>query len=166
MSDILKRWLIIGGLLMITLWLVLTVPEVSTIDTVRVTKQLRTDKEVEKTENELTLQPRFVAEGITFDVFGTQNKRVSNQIKPLVKVRQNPKMVIQQAPRMPFKYIGQLAENGTTKIFLMKGDALYIVKEGDNIELDYKLEKVEEEQLSILYMPLDITQTINIGRTH
>ena len=66
-------------------------------------------------------------------------------------------------PAIPFVYMGKLEEGERTVYFLVKGEKLYMVKAGDDIDEAYTLEGVAEQQLRLLYKPLRIAQTLTVG---
>ncbi|NQZ53775.1 MAG: hypothetical protein HRT93_05920 [Piscirickettsiaceae bacterium] len=174
-NETIKRWVILASLLLLTLWLVWNTPQ-SDSDTVIVkptliaekisvaqAKSLRDDI---KNDNVLALLQRQSFKGKSVDLFDTpvnkqqQIKKMSN-IKPVVKpVAKRP-----TAPPLPFKYIGKLIENDVIKVFLLQGEALHIVSEGDIVDKHYQLKDIDGEQLRWLYLPLNITQNMNIGKT-
>lgn len=71
------------------------------------------------------------------------------------------------APPLPFQFFGKTevaGEPGTVLIHLIKENSVYSVRPGENIDENYKLEKVEEDVLQIDYLPLDMKQTLFIGK--
>lgn len=69
------------------------------------------------------------------------------------------------APPMPFSFLGQYVEGGTRIIFLVKGDRIYTVSEGEVIDNTYRVERLAGGQLELTYLPLDIKQTISAGES-
>lgn len=68
------------------------------------------------------------------------------------------------APPLPFNYMGKINETPTrTVYFLIKGDTVYSVSEGDVIDGTYKVEGAAGDQLDLIYLPLNIKQSLNIG---
>ena len=68
------------------------------------------------------------------------------------------------APPVPFTYLGIYQDAGKPMFFLVKGDQVYHVKEGDVIEGTYRVEGVEGTTLKLIYIPLNIRQTLNVGQ--
>ncbi len=68
------------------------------------------------------------------------------------------------APAVPFTYLGTYQDAGKPTYFLVKGDQVYHVKEGDVIEGVYRVEGVEGTSLKLMYLPLNIRQTLNVGQ--
>ena len=172
MNNALKRWLIIGLFLLASLWLAWTAPEIDdsdlgVVNSVRTAKPIYKSGKIETVENQFLLIPRVVATKKPVDIFATQTKaiKVVKTRPTLVKVKSKPiKPRKPTAPRLPFKYIGKLIEKNKTKIFLMQGQALHIVVEGDKIDSNYQLKQVDESEISIIYLPLKLTQTMDIGK--
>jgi len=169
-NETLKRWLVLGGLLLLTIWLVLNAPvsendsEVVAVNPSRSSKLAAMVSPKVMPENigdELALKHRIKNDEKIVDIFGTQQKVIIVNTQPVIKVKPQIKLT---APRLPFKYIGKLVENNVTKLFLMEGEALHIVSEGDRVGSNYQLNKVEDKQISLLYLPLKITQTMSIGK--
>ena len=69
------------------------------------------------------------------------------------------------APPLPFSYMGKVAEEGQARsiFFLVKGDRLYAVAEGDVIDNIYRVEGISAGQLGLRYLPLDIRQSIPVA---
>jgi hypothetical protein len=68
-----------------------------------------------------------------------------------------------QAPPLPFSYMGKLAEGNTTTVFLTTGDRNLVVRPGDVIDNNYRLEEVTDTTVVLTYLPLTVKQTIPIG---
>ncbi len=68
------------------------------------------------------------------------------------------------APPMPYAYMGSyIGKDGRMIIFLTKGDQVYSVSPGDVLEGKYRVEGIASGQLVLIYLPLNIQQTISIG---
>ncbi len=65
-----------------------------------------------------------------------------------------------EAPPLPFAYLGKLVDEATTTVFLAKQDRNYIVRAGDTIEGTYRVEKVGDDALVLVYLPLKARQTL------
>lgn len=68
-------------------------------------------------------------------------------------------------PPPPFVYIGKMIENGQAKVFLQEGETLYGVKRGDKLGSAYQVLAITNDQIRLLYRPMNLTQTVNIGNT-
>ncbi len=67
------------------------------------------------------------------------------------------------APPLPFVYMGRLAEEQNTTVFLVMGDRNLVVKPGDVIDNTYKIEEVGESAMTLTYLPMNQRQTLPIG---
>lgn len=76
-----------------------------------------------------------------------------------------PAPVVATAPPLPFSFVG-MVENGMGKpqAFLAKGDTLLVVSAGDLLENDtYRVDSFTANQVVITYLPLTMTQTIDVS---
>jgi len=168
-NEILKRWLVLGGLLALTVWLVLNVPESENdlviINPVSSSKhQLKLDRSTlpveAKKDSQISLVQRLPITGKSVDLFGLEQEiKPKNKVKPIIR----PKPIA-KAPALPFTYVGKLVENNTVKVFLLEDQRLHIVKKGEKIGENYQLKNVSDQQISWLYLPLNITQKMSIGK--
>jgi len=67
------------------------------------------------------------------------------------------------APPLPFTFMGRMFDTERPTVFLVKGERAYLVAQGDAIDESYRLEKVEPNQLTLRYLPLDALQTMAVG---
>ena len=67
------------------------------------------------------------------------------------------------APPLPFKYLGKLDDATTLKAFLNRGDKVYVVTVGEIIDNTYRVESIKAGQMTLIYMPLNIPQTLSVG---
>lgn len=66
------------------------------------------------------------------------------------------------APPLPFRYIGRLRENGRLEVLLMRGEAVYSLAPGDEIDGEYRVERITESTISFTYLPLRTKQDMNL----
>jgi hypothetical protein len=64
---------------------------------------------------------------------------------------------------LPFAYFGQYIEGDARLIILSRGDRLITVSIGDTIDRTYRVENLKGGQLTFLYLPLQIEQSLNTG---
>jgi hypothetical protein len=69
---------------------------------------------------------------------------------------------IPQAPVLPFQVIGQLIEDGKVSIFLKYNAQNLVVHVGDTIADTYKVEGLNGSILTLLYLPLNQRQTLEL----
>ncbi len=69
-----------------------------------------------------------------------------------------------KAPPLPFTYLGKFQDAALPVIFLVRGDRVLTVRAGDVIEGTYRVDGIVGATLGLTYMPLNIKQTLDIGR--
>jgi hypothetical protein len=101
----------------------------------------------------------------TRDPFATAPPRKATP-RPRVETRPAPVAVAPPpptAPPLPFVYMGKLIADGDLKVFLLQGERNLIVREGDTIDALYRVERISDAGVIVLYLPLNQRQTIVIG---
>jgi len=69
------------------------------------------------------------------------------------------------APPLPFRYMGRMQEeDGQALVYLTQGTRAYSVSQGDTIDGTYRVESISPTQVTLVYLPLNIRQSLNIGR--
>lgn len=74
-----------------------------------------------------------------------------------------PREASPAAPALPFEYLGKLQRAQRTQVFLVRGERLYAVFEGDLIEDAYRVEKIADRVMTLRYLPLDVVQQLSVG---
>jgi hypothetical protein len=111
---------------------------------------------------DLRLLPRAKAVDEVVDLFApVVVKRPQADVNPIVK-QAVPKP---QAPPLPFTFVGKIIEAGDIKIFLQANNVLYSPKVGEIFAQQYQLAGAENGKISLIYLPLKITQTMFYGET-
>lgn len=68
------------------------------------------------------------------------------------------------APPLPFRYMGRMQEeDGQAMVYLTQGTRAYSVSQGDTIDGTYRVESISPAQVTLVYLPLNIRQRLNIG---
>ncbi|HEY0064402.1 MAG TPA: hypothetical protein VGC21_19960 [Telluria sp.] len=70
-----------------------------------------------------------------------------------------------QLPPLPFKVLGIHEQAGQTTVFLQQNENNYVVRVGDTIADTYKVESLQGSTLTLRHLPLNQTQTLELGRT-
>lgn len=70
-----------------------------------------------------------------------------------------------QAPRLPFVYIGKKLESGIWEVYLSRGDAVVIARDQLVIDGIYRVDGITASALTLMYLPLNQTQSLPIGAT-
>lgn len=68
-----------------------------------------------------------------------------------------------QAPPLPFRVLGRYDESGKTVVFLEHQEQNLVVRAGEKIANDYKVESINDSTLTLRYLPLDQVQTLEVG---
>lgn len=85
---------------------------------------------------------------------------------PVIEVAPPPVVVPPpKAPPLPFKHVGRMLEAGraTPVHYLMEGDRMLIVTDGDLIGGKYRFVGQIGNQLQFIYLPLDVRQNLPIA---
>ncbi|MDD2700761.1 MAG: hypothetical protein PHH36_05925 [Sideroxydans sp.] len=69
------------------------------------------------------------------------------------------------APPLPFTYIGRYEDAPTQLVILLRGEHMYTVSEGEVIENTYRVEHVTPAAVELVYLPLNIKQTLKTGES-
>lgn len=164
----LKRWLVLGGLLALTLYLAWNSPQPE----MRLASAPTSSRAAFLTDNQTSinapvsldfrLAPRTQAVDEVVDIFAPAVvKRPQVDFQPVVRqVAPSP-----QAPPIPFTFVGRIVEADGVKIFLQADNVLYSPKVGETFAQQYQLAGAENGKLSLIYLPLNTTQTMFYGET-
>ncbi len=106
---------------------------------------------------QLELLGRHPAAEAYVDLFAVREARPDRTAQPpLAEAPPAP-------PPLRFSFVGRMVEEGRTKLFLQDGQTLHVVQEGDMLGRDYRLLRLEGGRIELLYLPLNMTQTMNVG---
>jgi hypothetical protein len=71
--------------------------------------------------------------------------------------------VVPVAPPLPFRYVGQLeGGDGKVIIYLARGDTVHTVRVGDLLEEQYRLDALDNGQITLTYLPMNQQQMLAI----
>jgi hypothetical protein len=90
-------------------------------------------------------------------------------VKPtLVKAVMEPVLppAVQEAPPLPFRFLGRWIEDGDTIYFLQFNDRNLPMRIGDSIDKTYTLDSANGGVLSFTYLPLSAKQTLAVGEVN
>lgn len=74
-----------------------------------------------------------------------------------------PVEIVPVAPALPFQFVGRLDDREDQQVFLQNGEKLYVVRRGDVIDDTYRIEQISATELSLVYLPLHLSQTLSVG---
>lgn len=63
---------------------------------------------------------------------------------------------------MPFRYAGRILRQGVEETLLARGDELIPVSVGASLAGGYRVESINDERITLRYIPLNVTQTIPV----
>lgn len=101
--------------------------------------------------------------GVTMDLFNRQSWYTPPPPAPVVRQARVVTPSAPTAPPLPFTVMGSYEQEDETLYFLVKGDRVFDAKEGDILEGTYRVDGVSNGQLRFTYLPLDISQGIQLG---
>ncbi|MDD2742185.1 MAG: hypothetical protein PHV02_07920 [Rhodocyclaceae bacterium] len=67
------------------------------------------------------------------------------------------------APPLPFRFLGRYKDAGQSVVFLQYNDQSLVVRQGDTLGEQYKVEKLDGTTLSLRYLPLNQIQSLDVG---
>lgn len=80
---------------------------------------------------------------------------------PPPKVVEPPKPV---APALPFVFLGRMDGGEEVSVFLRRGKATVVAREGEALDGAWRLESIGEHQLVFTYLPLEQRVTLSLLR--
>lgn len=117
-----------------------------------------------KAPDVLTIRSRELDEEDDTTVFSTAEwTPVASKMQATVPVLADVKPPEPQAPPLPFQILGRYVENGNIAVFLQHNDQNLIVRVGDTIAEQYKVESLNTGTLTLRYLPLNLLQTLEFG---
>lgn len=68
-----------------------------------------------------------------------------------------------QTPPLPFKVAGLYRDGDALAVFLLHNDRNIVVRAGDRIGADYRVDAIDETSLTLSYLPLNAKQSIEVA---
>lgn len=97
------------------------------------------------------------------DLFAVQSWFVAPPPPPAVAAMAPPPRAKPKAPPLPFKFIGKMDDRRHLQVFLLRGEEVLVVSEGDLIGKTYKVQRIDAERMTLVYLPLGAAQTLAMG---
>ncbi|HEY3596118.1 MAG TPA: hypothetical protein VGL08_01180 [Paraburkholderia sp.] len=97
------------------------------------------------------------------DLFGSQSWAPPLPSVAPADAQVPPLPPLPAAPSMPFTYIGKKAADGSWEVYLARGDETVIVRDKTVIDANYRVDAIKPPALTLVYLPLKLVQTIDIG---
>ncbi len=66
-------------------------------------------------------------------------------------------------PAIPFTYLGKQSAEGQWEVYLGRGDETLIVHEQTVIDGTYRVEAITPPTMTLVYLPLKLVQTLDVG---
>jgi hypothetical protein len=160
-----QRWLVLGGLLALTLTAIVSLEDEEAADT-GVVAAAKPERGAPTRQAEQQGQPEALAlealkrqlpEEKPEDAFSAKSWYVP---PPPPKALPPPPPA---PPPMPFTYMGRMVEEGKTTVFLTRQDRSYAIKVGDTIDATYRVDAIETSGVTFTYLPLNMQQTLATG---
>jgi hypothetical protein len=82
---------------------------------------------------------------------------------PAAAVRAAP--VAPSAPPIPYRVAGRVWHDGASEVVLAKGDRVYQVRQGEDLDDGYRVTAVSNDEVTLLYVPLGLKQSLPIVST-
>ncbi|WAB90361.1 secretion system X translation initiation factor [Pseudomonas citronellolis] len=69
------------------------------------------------------------------------------------------------APALPFQFLGRMDGAEQRQVFLREGERVLIVRNGDVIDDTYRVERIADDRLTLVYLPLKVAQSLVMEET-
>lgn len=140
------KWWLLGGGLLLTLWLVWHAPDtpdnqtivVSAVQPVTRSATAKVEKRETSSQSQILLSrqsPEMVS-----NLFRTPPRPVVAVVKPPETSILPPPTAL---PALPFRHIGSMEKDASVTVFIMEGQALHLLQAGDSPRADYLLETID-----------------------
>lgn len=175
-----KRKLLLGGALIATLIAVVLAPEedkesvIETVEPIQTTKSSGEKIKAQESNSEhldvSQLGPRkfnpSAGELFVSTTWAPKRPKISPEEQEAAQAAQIAKASAPPpaptAPPLPFKYAGKAIADNETWVFLSQAGENFIAKIGGKIDGKYRLDSINDNTITMTYLPLSIKQTLTI----
>lgn len=164
MMGLPAKWLL-GGALLLTLWLVWQAPPapennsqvVAAVQAVAQSRPTATQADSSETQNFSQTLLNRQSPSMVSDLFRTPPSPIATE--PAIKIPEPT-----AAPALPFRYIGRIEKGASVTVFILEGEALHLLQAGDSPRADYKLEAIDltAGELRWRYLPAQTIRNMSI----
>ncbi|MFN0318456.1 MAG: hypothetical protein ACKVQA_25805 [Burkholderiales bacterium] len=67
------------------------------------------------------------------------------------------------APPLPFVYLGKMVDGASTTVFLSSQQRNLAVQAGDTIDNLYRVDRIADNNMTLIYLPLNAQQQLHLG---
>ncbi|MDB5997491.1 MAG: hypothetical protein JWP42_4627 [Pseudomonas sp.] len=101
------------------------------------------------------------------DLFAARSWKAAPTLASVIEqpVNLTPVVQVPSVPPMPFQFVGRLDDHSDLQVFLQNGEKIYVVRKGDVIDETWRIEGISDVELSFIYLPLHLSQTLSVGST-
>ena len=101
------------------------------------------------------------------DLFAARSWKAAPTLASVTEqpINQTPVVQVPSVPPMPFQFVGKLHDRSDLQVFLQNGEKIYVVRKGDVIDDTWRIEGISDVELSFVYLPLHLSQTLSVGST-
>ncbi len=175
------RKLLLGGALIATVILVFLVEDEESIHPIQSVQSMQTSKSYSEAALINKNDPEYLdVDQLGKRKFSAQSGALFNSTSWVTKrARNNRKLqdsLVQQTidraaakkaattpPPLQFKYLGKVIDGNQTKIILSQSGKNIVVKLGERIDDQYRFDAIDNETITLTYLPLNVEQTLIIN---
>jgi hypothetical protein len=93
---------------------------------------------------------------------GNRNDQKDSLLKQTIQRAVSPP-VTSKPPALRFQYLGKIIHNNQTKIILSQSGEKIVVMPGEHIDDQYRVDKIDNESITLTYLPLNAEQILIIN---
>jgi len=176
-----NRKLMLGSLLIATLVLIFFIEDEAEIYPIQSVQSMQPKKTYAETESiskkdskyldvEQLGQRKFNAEAgelfnaISWGSSGSENHKAQKDSVLKQTIQQAAAAAVaSRPPPLRFQYLGKIIHNNEMKIILSQSGEKVVVKLGEKIDDQYRIDAMDNEAITLTYLPLDVEQTLIIN---
>jgi hypothetical protein len=175
------RKLVLGGILIATLVFIFLIEDEAEIYPIQPVQSMQTEKNysgtgfVEENDSEyldvdqlgqrkFNSQARelFNAKSWAASRSGNSGDQKDSLLKQTIQ-QAVPPPVLSRPPPLRFQYLGKIIHNNQTKIILSQSGEKIVVMLGEHIDDQYRVDKIDNESITLTYLPLNVEQILIIN---